>query len=75
MKSNELFSLLKQVVVSWQVIFITIAFILFWTIVNNAVNPKPKKIKVTKQQKIKRPKQETSKELADDVDTGELGLD
>lgn len=68
-----LIELIKQVLLSWQVIFITIAFFLWYAVLRAAVAPrnKPQPDK-SKKRKSKRPKEPPS--VPKNVDTGDLGL-
>jgi uncharacterized protein YbcC (UPF0753/DUF2309 family) len=67
------FDLIKQVVLSWQVIVVCIGFLIFWSICSNIVIPPKKRIAVSakKQKPLKRPEEKA--ELKN-TDTGELGL-
>jgi hypothetical protein len=74
--SSALFEVIKQVVLSWQVIVATAAFLLIRAMVNSTVNPpkpKPHPDKSTKRVKIKRPPKE--KTALDNVDTEGLNLE
>lgn len=75
MISPELFNILKQVVISWQVIAATVVLVIFLSLVNMAANPmsKRKSLRVKKIKDIKRPP--TQPALDKDIDTSELGLD
>jgi hypothetical protein len=68
------FDLIKNVVLSWQVIVTTIAFISYWSIVSAIVQPRRKRrIVVRKVKVLRRPPQK--KELDKSVDTDALGLE
>jgi predicted membrane protein len=68
------FDLIKNVVLSWQVIAVTFAFIIYWSIVSAIVRPRRKRVVVQKTQKArKRPAEK--KELDKNIDTGGLGLE
>ncbi|MDR2803683.1 MAG: hypothetical protein LBB22_05275 [Treponema sp.] len=73
--SPELISVLKEVISSWQVIAMTIAIVIYWSLVNAAVKSK-KSIKVSpnsiKHKKIKRPPAEPK--IDKDIDTGDIGI-
>jgi hypothetical protein len=74
MFSSELWSVLKQVVSSWQVIAVAVVIILYWSLVNAAagLHKKPKTKTVAKNQKLKRlPK---APEPDKNLDAGGLGI-
>jgi cell division protein FtsL len=67
------FDLIKQVVLSWQVIVVCVSFIIFWSICSSIVSPHKKRILASskKQKPLKRP---TEKAELKNADTGGLGL-
>jgi predicted membrane protein len=68
------FDLIKSVVLSWQVIAVTFAFIIYWSIVSAIVRPRRKKAVVQKSPKtMKRPAEQ--KEFDKNIDTSNLGLE
>ncbi|GMO26438.1 MAG: hypothetical protein Pg6A_13720 [Termitinemataceae bacterium] len=73
--SSTLIELIKQVLLSWQVIFITIAFFFWCFVLSLAVSPRtmPAAKKTVKIRKLKRPKNKAP-EVPADVDAGGLGL-
>ncbi|GMO42496.1 MAG: hypothetical protein Ta2F_18400 [Termitinemataceae bacterium] len=74
--TSELISVLKQVISSPEVIGIAIVIILFWNIVLNAANPKPKKIAPNpKEKKLKRPKAEKTSNIPKNIETDGLELE
>jgi hypothetical protein len=73
--SPELVSVLKEVISSWQVIAMTIAILIYLSLVNAAVKSK-KSIRVSpnikKQKKLKRPPAEPK--IDKDIDAGDIGI-
>jgi flagellar biosynthesis/type III secretory pathway M-ring protein FliF/YscJ len=66
--------LIKDVVLSWQVIAVTFAFVVYWSMVSAIVRPPHKRAPAVKKiKRIKRPPEK--KPLDNDTDTDDLGLD
>jgi phosphate/sulfate permease len=74
MFSSELWSVLKQVVSSWQIIAMVVAIILYWSLVNAAASlqKKTKPRTAAKIQKLKRPPK--SPKLDKNLDASGLGI-
>jgi hypothetical protein len=74
MFSQELFNVLKQVLISWQVIAITIVILIYFAIVNSVTSPRKARPKasVTKHKKLKRPP--SSPQLDKNIDASGLGI-
>ncbi|MDR2468322.1 MAG: hypothetical protein LBD22_05105 [Spirochaetaceae bacterium] len=69
-----LIELITEVITSWQVIAVVIAFFLYWSLVSMAITPRePRPEKSPQLKKLKRPREKDS-ELPSDIDTGDLGL-
>jgi flagellar biosynthesis/type III secretory pathway M-ring protein FliF/YscJ len=67
------FDLIKSVVLSWQVIAVAVAFVLYWAIVSAIVRPHARKQAAPKRMKrVKRPAEKAT--LPKDVDASGLGL-
>jgi hypothetical protein len=66
--------LIKDVVLSWQVIAVTIAFVTYWSMISAIVRPHRKRLPMPKKiKRVQRPAAE-KKVLDNDTDTGDLGL-
>jgi hypothetical protein len=74
MFSQELLNVLKQVLLSWQVIAMTVVILIYWAIVNSVTRKRRPDLKAhsTKRQKIKRPP--TSPQLDKNIDTSDIGI-
>ncbi|MDR2865072.1 MAG: hypothetical protein LBV68_05650 [Spirochaetaceae bacterium] len=74
------FDLIKNVLLSWQVIVITIAFVAYWSLVSAIGRSRTKRVKKAAKpettKKIKAEKRPGEKQgLKKNIDTSELGLE
>ena len=74
MFSQELLDVLKQVIISWQVIAVTVVIVIYWTILNLITNPRKPTPKVShvKPKKIKRPP--SAPQLDKNIDASDIGI-
>jgi hypothetical protein len=75
MRNLELFDVLTRVILSWQVIAVTVAVLIFFAIVNNVTNmsKRPKFAASSKPKKLKRP--DARPESDKNLDTSGLGIE
>jgi hypothetical protein len=75
MRNSELLEVLKRVILSWQVIAVTVAVLIFFAAVNNVTNmsKRPKSAASAKPKKISRP--DARPDPGKNLDTSGLGIE
>ncbi|MDR0684927.1 MAG: hypothetical protein LBF83_07345 [Spirochaetaceae bacterium] len=76
MLSPELFDVLKKVLISWEVVAMTVVIVIFWSVVNSVMRlrkPAPKATRSTKPKKIKRPPPPPT-QLDKNIDASDIGI-
>jgi predicted permease len=75
MSYPDLLNVLKQVILSWQIIAVTIVILIYWSIVTSITNSskRPKVTRVSKRKNLKRPLAQP--ELDKNIDASDIGID